>query len=73
MSLLLLICFKPFTHLDVYDNIASIQEHLEAFQASMLLLRASNAIMCRAFLITLEKASLHWFNMFLNNFISGLT
>ncbi|XP_019433535.1 PREDICTED: uncharacterized protein LOC109340324 [Lupinus angustifolius] len=47
--------------MDQYDGTADPQDHLDAFEASMLFHGASDPIMCRAFPLTLKKAALQWF------------
>ncbi|XP_019432723.1 PREDICTED: uncharacterized protein LOC109339687 [Lupinus angustifolius] len=53
--------FHRPTNMDQYDGTADPQDHLDAFEASMLFHGASNPIMSRAFPLTLKIAALQWF------------
>ncbi|KAK3023914.1 hypothetical protein RJ639_043457 [Escallonia herrerae] len=46
---------------DLYDGTGDPGEHVYQFQTNMLLLRVSDAVMCRAFPTTLRKAAHAWF------------
>ncbi|XP_019430077.1 PREDICTED: uncharacterized protein LOC109337537 [Lupinus angustifolius] len=62
--------FHRPTNMDQYDGTADPQDHLDAFEASMLFHGASNPIMCRAFPLTLTKAALQWFTRLAPNNIN---
>ncbi|XP_019442290.1 PREDICTED: uncharacterized protein LOC109347006 [Lupinus angustifolius] len=53
-----------------YDGTADPQDHLDAFEASMLFHGATDPIMCRAFPLTLKKAALQWFTRLAPNSIN---
>ncbi|XP_019417123.1 PREDICTED: uncharacterized protein LOC109328216 [Lupinus angustifolius] len=53
--------FTRPANMDQYDGTANPQDHLDAFEASMLFHGATDPIMCRAFPLTLKKAALQWF------------
>ena len=44
-----------------YDRTTDPLDHLESFKALMLLHRATDGILCRAFSVTLHKAARLWF------------
>ncbi|XP_019414563.1 PREDICTED: uncharacterized protein LOC109326325 [Lupinus angustifolius] len=52
--------FNRPTNMDQYDGTADPQDHLDAFEASMLFHGTTDPIMCRAFPLTLKKAGLQW-------------
>ena len=54
--------FQPLTDMGPYDGSMDPQEHMDAFKSRMTLAKTSDPIRCRAFPITLEKATLKWFN-----------
>ena len=54
--------FKPPFDLEPYDRSTNPQEHMDAFKTRMIVTKASNIVKCRAFLITLKKVALKWFN-----------
>ena len=54
--------FKPPTDMDPYDGSIDPQEHLDIFKSIMALAEAFDPVKCRAFLITLKKVALKWFN-----------
>ena len=54
--------FKLPTDMEPYDRSSDPQEHVDAFMSKMALSGASDLVRCRAFLITLKKAALKWFN-----------
>ncbi|XP_019447279.1 PREDICTED: uncharacterized protein LOC109350502 [Lupinus angustifolius] len=56
--------------MDQYDGTADPQDHLDAFEASMLFHGATDLIMCRAFPLTLKKAVLQWFTRLAPNSIN---
>ncbi|XP_019432841.1 PREDICTED: uncharacterized protein LOC109339779 [Lupinus angustifolius] len=58
------------TNMDQYDGTADPQDHLDAFEASMLFHGATDPIMCRAFPLTLKKAALQWFTRLAPNSIN---
>ena len=54
--------FKPPTDMESYDGSIDPQEHMDVFKSIIALIGASDPIRCRAFLITLKKPALKWFN-----------
>ncbi|XP_019427165.1 PREDICTED: uncharacterized protein LOC109335486 [Lupinus angustifolius] len=62
--------FNRPTNMDQYDGTADPQDHLDAFEASMLFHGATDPIMCRAFPLTLKKAALQWFTRLAPNNIN---
>ncbi|KAK3031612.1 hypothetical protein RJ639_035618 [Escallonia herrerae] len=54
---------------DLYDGSGDPREHVYQFQTNMMLLQVSDAVMCRAFLITLRKAAHEWFKSLQPRFI----
>ena len=54
--------FKPPSDMETYDGSTDPQEHMDAFKSRMALARVSDLVRCRAFPITLKKATLKWFN-----------
>ncbi|XP_019432678.1 PREDICTED: uncharacterized protein LOC109339659 [Lupinus angustifolius] len=56
--------------MDQYDGTTDPQDHLDAFEASMLFHGATDPIMCRAFPLTLKKATLQWFTRLAPNSIN---
>ena len=55
--------FKPPTDVEPYKGSTDPQEHIDAFKSRITLVRASNPIKCRAFLITLKKTTFKGFNL----------
>ena len=70
MAVLVPPSFKQPINLEAYDGFTNLQEHFEAFKATMMLSGTPNAIMCHAFSTTLKKASLQWFMGLPRNYIS---
>ena len=70
MSIKLLEGFKTFTDMELYEGSTDPQKHMDAFKSRMTLAEASNLIKCMAFLITLKKAALKWFNSLPLRFIN---
>ncbi|XP_019431618.1 PREDICTED: uncharacterized protein LOC109338767 [Lupinus angustifolius] len=66
--------FNRPTNTGQYDGTAHPQDHLDAFEASMLFHGETNPIMCRAFPLTLKKAkkaALQWFTRLAPNSINN--
>ena len=57
-------------HIDSYDGVKDLLDHLETFKTLMHLQGVADEIMCRAFLTTLKGAARIWFNRLTPNSVS---
>ena len=57
-------------HIDSYDEVKDLLDHLETFKTLMHLQGVANEIMCRAFPTTLKGAARIWFKRLTPNSVS---
>ena len=57
-------------HIDNYDEIKDLLDHLETFNTLMHLQGVANEIMCNAFPMTLKGAARIWFSRLTPNLVS---
>jgi len=53
--------FRLLGGIEAYDGTADLQEHIDEFISAMVFQVESEAVMCRAFPLTLKKAARRWF------------
>jgi len=53
--------FRLLGGIEAYDGTADPQEHVDEFISAMVFQGENEAVMCRAFPLTLKKAARRWF------------
>jgi hypothetical protein len=63
--------FKFVVQIDPYDGTTDPQDHVKNFQQTMVLQGAKEAVICRAFPLSLKAAARRWFSSLIVGSISG--
>lgn len=58
-------------HLETYDGLSDPDEHLHSYQAIMKIQNATNAMMCKVFLVMLKWTSRRWYHKLTSHSIAS--